>query len=373
MWGTYDPDNEYRVYASGVGANFGSFSPFYGGAYIDLEKGGRYKPTSIVHYRTGKGDPMITVLCDSPDGQGTTFQVELTSAQVGETSFTVPVSYKIVGAIGSDAPLSVIKAGNSIMFANKKGAYFLRNQAQLYQILSSDDATKLIRDKWQSIDPDNVSKICAYYKPPKAYFSVPMSSTEYKTAVYDMELNNWSWAWDTGFKQFLEYTDTNGDTHFLGIPISGGRLVEISDNFLGDLGAGFYQQYLSPLIYVSKDKTDKGKPKYAIFTLGNFQGSITCTVLGLDERGQTTTLASETATSTSGGSGWGDDEFSDILFSDTEDSPTTFTLDSQDITVRINKKLKAIQFKVTSTSRSYWELLRVQAKGVIIPGRPIYN
>jgi hypothetical protein len=95
--------------------------------------------------------------------------------------------------------------------------------------------------------------------------------------------------------------------------------------------------------------------------------------LGLDERGQTTNLASETATSTSGGSGWGDDEFSDILFSDTEDSPTTFTLDSQDITVRINKKLKAIQFKVTSTSRSYWELLRVQAKGVIIPGRPIYN
>lgn len=373
MWGTYDPDNEWRVYFSGVGVDFARFSTFYGGGYIDLEYGGRFKPVSIVHYRTGKGDPIVTVLCKSPDGQGTTFQIELTTVTIGSETGTVPVASKIVGSIGSDSPGAVVKAGNNLMFPNKKGVYFLRNQAQLFQILSSDDATQNIRNKWNGINQEEIHNIAGYYKPPKTYFCVAVGSTNDTTTVYDFEHNNWNWAWSIGFKQLLEYTDSTGTTHFLGVPTSGTKLVEISDNFVGDFGVAFYQSYISPLLAVSSDKTDTAKVKYAIFEIGNLQGSITCEVLGLNDDGQVSSLASKSATSTTGTSGWSDDAFSDILFSDTSDTPTTFTLSTLSIPVRVGKRLKAIQFKVYSSTLTRMEILRIQAKGIVIPGKPKYN
>lgn len=377
MWGTYDPDNEWRVYFSGTGVDFGKFSSFYGGGYIDLEKGGRYKPVQISHYRTGKGDPIITVLCKSPDGQGVTFQVELTSTTIGSgataTTFTVPVAYKIVGSIGSDAPAGVIKAGNALMFPNKKGVYFLQNQAQMFQVLSSDDATKNIRNKWEGINQAQISNIAGYYKPPRAYYSVALGSANDTTIVYDFELRNWVWAWNVGFKQFFEYTESNGTTRFLGVPTTGTKLVEISDNYIGDFGSPFYQSYISPLIPISSDKTDKAKVKYAVFEIGSLQGSVSCQVLGLTDSGTISAIASVETDSTVGTSGWGDDSFSDILFSDTSDTPTTFTQSTKTIYVRVNERLKAIQFKVSSSDLSRYEILRIQAKGTLIPGRPSYN
>ncbi len=377
MWGTYDPDNQWRVYFSGTGVDFARFSAFYGGGYIDLEKGGKAKPIHIAHYRTGKGDPVVTVLCKSPDGQGTTFQVELTSTTVGEgasaTTFTIPVAYKIVGSIGSDCPRGVVKASNSLMFPNKKGVYFLRNQAQIFQVLSSDDATQNIRNQWEGLNQALIGQIAGYYKPPRAYFCVPVGTTNDKTTVYDFERTNWTWAWSIGFKQLLEYTDSNGVTHFLGIPNTGTKFVEISENYVGDFGAAFYQSYISPLLSISDDKTDKAKVKYVIFEIGNFQGDISVEVLGLNENGTVTSVASESATSTTGTTGWGDDPFSDVLFSETTNTPTTFTQSTINIPVRVEKRLKAIQFKVSSNTLTRFEILRIQAKGVIIPGRPVYN
>ena len=55
IWATLDPDNPYRVYWSGAGSDIGAFSEFNGGGYIDLEKGGRERPTAVVHYRDGRG------------------------------------------------------------------------------------------------------------------------------------------------------------------------------------------------------------------------------------------------------------------------------------------------------------------------------
>lgn len=377
LWGTYDPDNHWRVYGSGTGTDFGRFSSFYGGFYIDLEYGGRYKPVSIVHYRTGKGDPIVTVLCQSPDGQGTIFQVELTSITIGSgatsTTFVVPVAYKIVGSTGADAPYSVIKAGNKIMFGNKKGAFFLQNQAQMFQVLDSPDSTAPIRNQWQAINQSKVGDIAGYFRPPVAYFSVAVGSDNDRTILFDFEKGNWNWAWTIGFKSFFEYTDSSSNTHFLGIPTSGNKLVEISDSYLGDFGVAFNQSYISPLIPVSDDKTDSAKVRYAIAEFGHLFGTVWFEVLGMSDDGTVSSIASDSADSTVGTSGIGDDEFSDFLFSDTEDVPTTFTTSSQKITLRVGSKIKAIQFKVYSNTLASWELLRIQAKGIIMSGRPKYN
>lgn len=368
IWATYDPENKYRVYYSGTGQYLGYFSPFYGGGYIDLEKGGVNTPTSVVHYRDGKGNPMITVLCSSPDGRGTIFQIELTSLSIGETTFTVPSAYKIVGSIGSDSPYSVIKAGDNVIFANRKGMFALRNKEQIFNVLSSDDLTSPVRDRWESLNGGQVSNFAGYYLAPRVYMSVAEGSSNDRTVIFDLERSNWSWSWSKGFKQFLEYTDTAGNNHFLAVPTTGNRLVEITENAQGDLGEAFTQTYISPLIPVSKDYTDLAKVKEAIFELGNFRGTITCEVLGLEKNKQVSSLASKEKSSTAGTSGWGEMLFGYQEFGDTDGLPTTFTESTTKITVKVKKKLYAIQFKISATAvNTNFEILGLQAKGVLQP------
>lgn len=372
IWATYDPDNEYRVYFSGTGQYVGFFSPFYGGGYIDLEKGGRNKPVSAVHFRTGKGDPIITVLCSSPDGYGTIFQIELTAATVGDTTFTVPAAYKVVGSIGGSAPFGVVKSSDNVLFLNKQGVFALRNKAQIFNVLSTDDLSAPIRDQLEGLNSLSIESSCGYYKPPVAYFSVPKGSTNDHTVLFDFERNNWNWAWNIGFKQFLEYTESSGFVRFLAVPTSGNRLVEISEMYSSDLGEAFSQSYISTLIPVSKDITDQAKIRNAVFTIGEFYGTVTCEVLGIGKDQNIVSIGSETKESanTLSTSGWGDDLFSDFLFSDTGDVPTTSTQPVTQINVKVNKKVYALQYHVYSnTANSSFKLLEIQSKGTLIPSR----
>lgn len=371
IWTTYDPDNPFRVYFSGVGQYLGYFSAFYGGGYIDLEKGGRNKPVSCVHYRDGKGTPMITVLCSSPDGYGTIFQIELTAATIGDTTFTIPAAYKIVGSIGADAPYGVVKAADNILFSNKKGIYSLRNKEQVFNVLATDRLTANLDDKYKSLSQANIVNATGYYKPPRAFFSVAEGSVNNKTMIYDYERRNWTWAWSVGFSGFLEYTESGGTTKFLAVPTSGGQFVEISENLVSDQGNAFYQSYISPLIAVSKNMKDLAKLKEVVFELGNFRGTVTCSVYGLMKNKAVQQTGTAIVTSQTGTSGVGDEYPSDEpLLGDATDYPTTFTDATRKVRVKVNKKIYAYQVQVSSTNAdTKFTLLNVQVDGILIPSR----
>lgn len=371
LWATGDPDNQYRVYGTGTGQYLGYFSPFYGGFWIDIEKGGRFKPIAVVHYRTGKGDPIVTVLCSSPDGLGTLYQIELSSLTVGDVSFVVPIAYKLVGSIGADAPASVVKFLDNVGFMNKKGVHFLRNKEQMFNVLATDDMTSPIRDEYQSLNESAITKAAAYYTPPRILFSAAKGSENDTTFLFDLERRNWSWSWNVGFKQFFEFTDSNNKTHLLGVPTSGNRLVEISTSNLSDFGEAFFAQYLSPLIPVnSDDHREQAKIQETIFEIGDLRGSVNVAILGKKKSGDVTVLATDTVSSTVSNTGWGDDAFSDIQFSDTTNAPTTYAQTSRKKRLRVNKKLYATQYRVSSnTADTYWQLLSIQSNGFRLPGR----
>ena len=375
IWGTYDPDNTFRVYGSGTGQYLGYYSPFYGGFWIDIEEGGKVRPVALAHYRTGKGDPIMTVFCSSADGQGSIYQIELTSLTVGDTTFTVPVAYKLVGSIGTDAPDSVVKVGDNVFFTNKREVVALRNKQQMFNVLAADDMISPIRNKWESLNEDKVSEVAGYYRSPRVYFSVAQGTSNDTTTIFDMERRNWNWSWTIGFKQFFEYTDTSNKTKFLAVPSSGTKLVEISDSYTDDLGYGFQQTYLSPLIPIyAKDYTTQAKVKDVVFEFGGLSGSVTVTVIGKTKDKDVTQLASKNVNGTYSNTGWGDNAFSDMQFSDTINAPEVFTSSTLKKRLRINKKLYYIQFKVSSTTKgTFFKLLGIQVKGFYLPGRPPSN
>ncbi len=371
IWGTNDADNEYRVHFTGTGQYAEFFSPFYGGGWFDVEKGGKFKPKAVVHFRAGDGSSVPTILCNSPEGLGCIWQVDLASTTVGDVTFSIPSPYKIVGSAGTNAPLSVAKARDNVMFTNLKGVFALRNKPQMFQVLATDEMSVAIRPDYLSLRGSAMDGVCSYYRNGRVFFSFPSGSdTNNLMAIFDFERQNWAWSWGIGYRQLLEYTDSNGDTKFLGVPVDDNRLQEITENVTGDLGVPFYQSYRSPLLPVSKNMTDVLKLKEAILELNRPTGSINFSVSGITKGGSNVNLASETISDTVSQTGFSWDLFSGVQFSNTSGTPQSYTQARVRRAIRVRDKVYNLQFKVYSESaNTKYTILGLQANGYLLPSR----
>lgn len=386
IWATNDVNDKYKVYFSGTGQFLGNFSDFYGGGWINLEKGGREMPVAVKHYQTGQGEGSPTVLCNTPDGRGAVWQLSISTATVGTTSFSVPAATKVVGSFGTESILGVVNTGNDIAFPNRKGWFNLGPQTGYFGLLRTSERSSIIRPYWRNLISSKISGICSYFYDAKIFISVPTSSTgNDRTIIFDTERGNWAVDWTIGAKQFLEYTDTSGNTHFLYIPTSGTKLIELSPNYLNDLGTVFNQSYLSPLIPISEDKTDVFSLQEAVVELGRPKGSINFQILGISKDGSFSAIGTSTITSFASNTGVGTDLAGELYPSETQASASggdgawaIYLLSSpesyaQTITKRgIRKKarLYAIQFKVSSTTAdTSFSILSIQARGTVISRR----
>lgn len=203
--------------------------------------------------------------------------------------------------------------------------------------------------------------------------------------IFDTERGNWTVDWSLGAKQFLEYTDSLGNTHFLFIPTGGSRLVELSPAYLNDNGVAFNQSYISPLIPVSKDKTDIMSLKESIVELSRSQGVINFQVLGVGKKSNFVTFYTATITNFGSTTGVGSDLAGDFFASSTNDNardtsgtwevyftavPATFTQSTTKKAIRKKAKLYSIQFKVSATeSDTSFTINSLQAKGRLIKSR----
>lgn len=349
IWATNDPDNPYTVYFSGTGQFMGNFSDFYGGGWINLEKGGRERPRRVIHYQTGAGVGRATVLCTTPEGKGAVWQIEISSATVGDTSFSVPSAVKVVGSSGTDSQLSVVADNNNIWFVNRRGIFTLGPEKNYYGILRTNELSSRIRPYIRGLIGSQIDKVCAYFYDAKVFFSVPTASSGNNRIIYyDTERLNWVVDWSIGAKQFLEYTDTAGTTHFLYVPVNGTRMIEIGPNIQGDLGEAFNTSYTSGRWPLRKLWKDFLKLKKVFVKLGSPRGQINFEVLGSGKSGGFTSIGSATISPLYSMTGMGFDLMGGVLMGSTEGLPTTFSDTADPRYVKINKKLKDVQLRLTT-------------------------
>ena len=196
IWATNNPTSPYTVYFSGTGQYMGVFSDFYGGGWINLEKGGRETPIKVVHYQSGQGEGRATVLCKTPEGRGAVWQLNISTATVGETSFSVPSAVKVVGSSGAESINGTIATNNDIMFPNRRGWYNLGPQQNFYGLLRTNETSIKIRPYWNSLVGSKLAGICAYFKDAKVFISVPTAgSGNNRIVIFDTEKNNWTVDW----------------------------------------------------------------------------------------------------------------------------------------------------------------------------------
>lgn len=372
LWGTKDDSNQQRVYWTGAGQYQGYFSPFYGGGYVDLEKGGRERPYAVADFRDGKGTPVPVVLTGDPEGVGSVWQISLESATVGDTTFLVPNVQKLVKSVGTSAPGSVVKVKDDIMFMNKRGVFSLGTKPNVLNILSTDEISANIRPYVRDLRKMYMDGVVAYHYDAKVFFAIPKTgTTNSHIIVFDTERRSWAVDWDVAIKQFLEYTDTSGEVHFLGVPSSGTKLVELSENHQGDDGAAFETRYSSPLLPVSKDRFAWAQMTRALFEFSNLQGTVTISVLGTEKRKQFSTVATRTVSDTTSNAGIGSLLFGEALFSACTPAPTTYSQSSTKKYLRLNKLLNNVKFQISSSSNNTkFTLLSLKADGFEVPTSP---
>lgn len=351
IWATNDPDNPFTVYFSGTGQFIGTFSDFYGGGWINLEKGGRERPKKAIHYQSGTGEGRVTVLCSTPEGKGAVWQITIGSATVGDSTFSVPSAIKVVGSSGTDSQLSVVADTNNIWFFNRRGIFTLGPEKNYYGILRTNELSSRIRNYIRNLVGSQIGNVCAYFYDAKVFFSVPTSSDGNNRIIYyDTERLNWTVDWSIGAKQFLEYTDTSKVTHFLYVPVSGTRMIELSPNIQGDLGVAFSTSYTSGRWPLRKLWKDFLKLKKVFVKLGNPRGNINFEVLGSTKTSGFSSAGTATISSQYSLTGMGWDLMGNVQMGSTTGVPTTFSDSSDPRYIKINKKLRDIQLRLTTNS-----------------------
>lgn len=370
IWGTRDPDNKFRVYWSASEPFVGAFSSYYGGGFVDLEEGGRELPVWVGNYRTGKGDSAATVLCNSPEGVGSVWQVALETIQIEEFSFTAPNVGKIVGTIGTTSPKAVVTAMDSLIFCNKRAIYNLGNKQQIFNVLATDEMSINIRPSYRDLDLSRLNNMCAYWYDSKILFSATEKGSTQNNIifVYDIERKNWTWKWTIGVNQFLEYTDSTGTSHLLGIKPNTGQLIRFNPNVSSDLGQAFRTSYTSGLLQINENAKIFAMVKEILVEIGRPKGEILFEIIGIKKKGGFSSIASKTITDTISTVNFTDELFGDIGLSDNPNAPTTFSQTAVKKIVRVRKLLNSIQYRISSTKLDTdYTILGIQAFGNIIP------
>lgn len=356
------------VYWTGVGNSQGAFSPYYGGGYVTLRKGGRQRPVAVFQFRTGKGDPIATVLTSDPAGNGSTWQIELTTESLGSISVVIPITYQVLGTLGTKSPHAIVEARNNAYFLSARGVHTIGSKPSLLNILATDEVSVNVRPDYRNLNIANLDQAAGYEYDGKVFFAVPNgSTTPNQIWVLDLEQRAWALFWDLAMKGFIEYTDSSGNVHFLGVPVSGTQFQEFSSNFKGDNGTAFQTVYQTGLIHINKTHRDFAHIKEAIIELARPEGTINLTVSGTQKSKAFRSLKSRSIETTGGVFGFSSLKFSIANLSEPNPAPKVFSEASIKKYLRVGKRLNNWQIQISSSDLDQsFTIMRINTRGRMV-------
>ena len=367
LYATRDRDFPYRVWISGAGRYIGYFSSAYDATYVDLQKGGQFKPMKVEDYRDGKGTPLATVWCDSPDGRGCVWQGTLESFTVADVTFPVPNFYKLPGSRGTPAPDSVVNVLNDYMYFNSQAIFNLGSRAQFLNLLSTDESSANIRPNFKNINQAAASQICAHFQDARVLISVPYNSdTNNATILFDTERKAWlPEAFNVGFERFFSYTDTEGERKLLCWKPGDTRLTEISEDFNSDYGVAIETSLQTGLLHVNpKNRFEFMFVEEAEVEFANLRGALTIELSGITREDGLRLLKRRTIQPTTVKNSWTLHTWGGYVWSNTDAEVVSYSEPSTKRFFDVGEAVNAYQYRIqTSSTQSQYIGRTLQISG----------
>lgn len=380
-----DPNNMYRIYfASAQPGNQLAFNSFLGGGWVDILPGGAQIPAFVGQFRTGQGTPATTILMSEPTGYGSTWHLILTTDTIGNTAITVPSVMEALQTFGSGSPRSVISTNENIYFhsGGPAGIYSTGSVPTLFNILSTNEISLLVRPDLRSIPIQSIDQICGIEYDRKLFYSAPFGDTvNNQIAVYDLEKENWVInAFDFGVNGWTRYADSEGQLHLLGVrsdqsSTGTNYLQDFSNKYTTDNGSPINAQIQTGLIHLSPAHTQFGYIQYLTYEFGPSVGTIQVSIDGTPygELYQPLWSFPITFGDTTGYTGYGMNQYSGAQYSTSQYAVVVSALaDKESILVSstINNYAVAISSQTAGT-RFVWNQFAIE--GVMIPLVPPSN
>lgn len=362
IWGVGDPENPYRVYFGGVGAMTTAFSPFYGGGYVDVVKGGPYFPTLLAGYRDGRGENSNVLFAGGSD-DGSQYQISLQSMTVGTSTFIVPTVARVIGSLGTSSPRSVVEVKNNLYYASVKSFNTTGAKPDMMNVLTTDEISLAIRKDVRRIGALNARKIAATYFDGKIMWAVAVGDTENNEVwILDTEISCWMLPWRLPVKYFIKHTDINGKEHLLFLPsrsddrFSKNQLVELSDKFDTDNGREFDTHFSTGIIPMDSSHMEWAKIKKVYTEFLNAFGEIELTISGDMKnkdfsKNKIFRIANQAVIA-----GWDNQLWNGFCWNSAPTIPAVLTPETLKKVIKIQKKLNNVRIEIKAKSKSGYGL-----------------
>lgn len=284
-----------KVYYSAPGT--GDFSSLNGGGYTTIDEGGDTQLNYVDGFRTGKGDPVITVSSRGASGKGKLSHIAFETATYGGQTFLYPNVMEANGQSGTYAPRATVKSGDSLYYPTGDTFKATGTSQNIVNILTTTSIAQVIEPDVNKISLGNLSKASGMEYQDKIYFALPVGSTENNEIWYldKSRKNAWILRWNVAAKDLWLYEDNSGTSHFCALVNN--KVLEFTragSQTTSDDGVAFPTRCAFSSLVWDKDGITLGNINNMYVKLLQPKGEIQVNTYGLSKRGASTNTGSDT-------------------------------------------------------------------------------
>jgi hypothetical protein len=312
LYGVGDVDNpDYLWYDAGSTAT-GDFSPFNGGGNVGINSGGDTVPMAVRTFRTGKGDPAVTILSRGVAGVGKMHHLVFTQTSFDNNVINVPNISEANGQSGTVSAMAVVEANNSLWYPTGQDFQSTGTSANIQNLLSTNSVANDIIDDVRRLNLAAMENSVGVVVENKIYWALPVGDTS-NNQIWVKDLSRkgiWIMPWIVSAK-FMWLSENNETGRISHCVYDGTNILEFSRNALTtDNGTPFRTRVAHEGIVWDDNGMTMAAIQEQRFKLLQPIGQIQINAFGLDEDGATNTVGSETFTQASSLTGYGVMEWS---------------------------------------------------------------
>jgi hypothetical protein len=347
-WG--DSSDRWKVWYGGTGRDILKFSAFYGGGWTRIANGTAYVPNGVAMFRTGKGDPAITVFCRSSAGFGKRYLMAENTITEGDTVITYFGVQEDNGSYGTDSPDGIVMAEDDIFYPSKDSFKKTGNKVNVPNILSSKGISDIIQTDVQALNSLAMRNCVGLYFQGRIYWALPYGGATSNNQIWTLDITRggaWMLPIDVSADWLWLYEDSDGITHFC--YLSGSQVYEFTYSYATSRdGVAFPTSIGSGLIKFSDDGQEWANVQKLVFVLIRPQGNITGNVTGKTEDAPVAALGTEAFVPNTSITGLGEEALGMYYLGEARNAPVAYGSMREELEIEIDEDVKWLQWSLNS-------------------------
>lgn len=322
----YGITSSNQVYYSAPGT--GDFSALNGGGFTTIDEGGDSQVNFLDGFRTGKGDPVISISARGSAGKGRLYHMTFQTATYGTQVLTFPDVTEANGQSGTYAPRATVKARDSLYYPTGDTFKSTGTSQNIVNILTTMSIAQGIVPDTDNITLSALDDAAGVEFQDKIFYTLPVGS-DTNNEIWYIDLarkNAWILRWPIAATDIWLYEDNNGASHLC--VLVNNVIMEFTragSQPHTDDGVAWSSRLAFSSLTWDPDGISLGKIHNQYFKFLQPQGSITVNTFGLTKRGATTDTGSASYASEVTFTGIGTWDYSgDYLYGDDVGQINTF-------------------------------------------------